>query len=221
MITMRKCPAVWIRPAAVHELEARGGTLLIGFISAESDLGAGLREHIGSPIQFVPARRHGMERAGFPEFESLSAGRRRQEKSRSPRGHFDRRAERSATIQSIAVSHGSLSQPESTEETDRHDRWPARVVQGVRDRNAQPERRQGQLLPTSRRCRMASAKSLRDRKRLGGTSRPSPIESACADPAAHGLNQKAMLDSGMALELAGVRTRTHDRTGWLATKADE
>src|SRR5262245_54140541 len=75
---------------------------------------------------------------------------------------------------------------------------------------------QGQLLPTSRRCRMASAKSLRDRKKAGGTSRSSPIESACVDPATHGLNHKAMLDSGIALELAGVRTQTHGRSHCVA-----
>jgi AraC-like DNA-binding protein len=55
----RKCPAVWIRPDALHELDARGGTLLIGFISAESELGAALCEHIGSAIQGVSAREVG------------------------------------------------------------------------------------------------------------------------------------------------------------------
>jgi len=55
----RKCPAVWIRPDALHELDARGGTLLIGFISAESDLGAALCDHIGSAIQCVPAHEVG------------------------------------------------------------------------------------------------------------------------------------------------------------------
>src|SRR5262245_2176993 len=59
----RKCPAVWIRPDAIHELDARGGTLLIGFISAESELGAALCEHIGRAIQCVPAREVGRWRA--------------------------------------------------------------------------------------------------------------------------------------------------------------
>src|SRR5262245_160880 len=54
-----KCPAVWIRPDAFHELDARGSTLLIGFISAESELGAALCAHIGTAIQSVPAREVG------------------------------------------------------------------------------------------------------------------------------------------------------------------
>ena len=44
----RKCGAVLVRPDATHEVDARGAsTLLIGFISAESDMGAcrALRAH--------------------------------------------------------------------------------------------------------------------------------------------------------------------------------
>src|SRR5262245_803591 len=50
-----KCPAVWIRPDALHEVDARGSSLLIGFISAESELGAALCERLSSAIQCVPA----------------------------------------------------------------------------------------------------------------------------------------------------------------------
>jgi AraC-like DNA-binding protein len=51
----RKCGAVWIRPDARHEVDARGTTLLIGFINAESDVGAALSERIDGEIASVPA----------------------------------------------------------------------------------------------------------------------------------------------------------------------
>ncbi|HMF93443.1 MAG TPA: AraC family transcriptional regulator [Vicinamibacterales bacterium] len=52
----RRCGAAWVRPDALHEMDARGGSLLIGFISAESELGVALCEHIARPIVCVPAR---------------------------------------------------------------------------------------------------------------------------------------------------------------------
>ena len=52
----RKCGAVWIRPDATHQLDARGTTLLIGFVSAESDMGGALSERIEGEIACVPAR---------------------------------------------------------------------------------------------------------------------------------------------------------------------
>ncbi|HEX2454040.1 MAG TPA: AraC family transcriptional regulator [Vicinamibacterales bacterium] len=52
----RKCGAVWIRPDANHELDARGTTLLIGFIDAESDMGAALSARIEEEIACIPAR---------------------------------------------------------------------------------------------------------------------------------------------------------------------
>jgi AraC-like DNA-binding protein len=52
----RKCGAVWVRPDATHELDARGSTLLIAFISAESDMGAGLSARVNSEIKCVPTR---------------------------------------------------------------------------------------------------------------------------------------------------------------------
>ena len=52
----RKCGAVWVRPDATHEVDARGSTLLIGFISAESDMGAALSARIDGAIACVPAR---------------------------------------------------------------------------------------------------------------------------------------------------------------------
>jgi AraC-like DNA-binding protein len=53
----RKCGAVWVRPDATHEVDARGSsTLLIGFISAESEIGAALAERIADEIACVPDR---------------------------------------------------------------------------------------------------------------------------------------------------------------------
>ena len=44
-----------MRPDATHEVDARGSTLLIGFISAESDMGAALSARIDGAIACVPA----------------------------------------------------------------------------------------------------------------------------------------------------------------------
>jgi AraC-like DNA-binding protein len=52
----RKCGAVWIRPDATHEMDARGSTLLIAFVSAESEMGAALSDRIAGDITRVPAR---------------------------------------------------------------------------------------------------------------------------------------------------------------------
>jgi AraC-like DNA-binding protein len=54
--TWRTCGAVWVRPDAVHEMDARGRPLLIGFISAESDMGVALSERIQGKIACVPAK---------------------------------------------------------------------------------------------------------------------------------------------------------------------
>jgi AraC-like DNA-binding protein len=61
----RKCGAVWVRPDAIHEMDARGSTLLIGFISAESDMGAALTERIDGEIACVPARQVARWRAAL------------------------------------------------------------------------------------------------------------------------------------------------------------
>jgi AraC-like DNA-binding protein len=53
----RKAGGVWVRPDATHEIDARGSTLLIGFFSAESDMGAALSELIDGEIGCVPAHR--------------------------------------------------------------------------------------------------------------------------------------------------------------------
>src|SRR5262245_53398918 len=52
----KRCGAVWVRPDATHELDARGRALLIAFISAESDMGAALAERIDRDVACVPAR---------------------------------------------------------------------------------------------------------------------------------------------------------------------
>jgi AraC-like DNA-binding protein len=51
-----KCGGVWVRPDATHEMDARGSTLLIAFISVESDMGAALCERIDGEMTRVPAR---------------------------------------------------------------------------------------------------------------------------------------------------------------------
>ena len=51
--------AVWVRPDATHEVDARGTTLLIGFVSAESDLGVALSERIEGEIACVASRQVG------------------------------------------------------------------------------------------------------------------------------------------------------------------
>jgi AraC-like DNA-binding protein len=49
------CGAALVRPDADHEVDARGGTLLIGFVDPESELGTALRERIKGDIFRVPA----------------------------------------------------------------------------------------------------------------------------------------------------------------------
>jgi AraC-like DNA-binding protein len=53
----RRCDAVFVRPDVLHEIDARGGGVLIGFIDAESDMGAALCDRIKDEIACVPARR--------------------------------------------------------------------------------------------------------------------------------------------------------------------
>jgi AraC-like DNA-binding protein len=53
----KKCGAVWVQIDATHEVDARGTSLLLLFISAESDMGAALAERIEGEIACVPARR--------------------------------------------------------------------------------------------------------------------------------------------------------------------
>jgi AraC-like DNA-binding protein len=52
----RKCSAVFVRPDALHEVDARGSTVLIGFIDAESEVGVALSERIKDEVACVPAR---------------------------------------------------------------------------------------------------------------------------------------------------------------------
>lgn len=51
-----KCGAVWVQIDATHEVDARGTTLLIVFVNAESDMGTALSERIKDGIACVPAR---------------------------------------------------------------------------------------------------------------------------------------------------------------------
>jgi AraC-like DNA-binding protein len=52
----RKCDAVLVQPDVRHEVDARGSTVLIGFIDAESEMGAALSKRIKGDIACVPAR---------------------------------------------------------------------------------------------------------------------------------------------------------------------
>jgi len=52
----RRCSAVWIRPDAVHEMDARGSTLLILFVSTESTSGAALARRLTNDTDCVPLR---------------------------------------------------------------------------------------------------------------------------------------------------------------------
>jgi AraC-like DNA-binding protein len=52
----RRCGAALIRPDAVHEVDASVETVLIGFVDAESELGAGLSARIAGDVATVDAR---------------------------------------------------------------------------------------------------------------------------------------------------------------------
>ena len=53
----RRCGGALVRPDVSHEVDARGGTVVIGFIDAESELGRALVGEIDGDIACVPARR--------------------------------------------------------------------------------------------------------------------------------------------------------------------
>jgi AraC-like DNA-binding protein len=55
--TWRKCTAVWVRPDALHEVDAVGSTLLLAFVNAESEMGGVLAARIKTDIACVPARK--------------------------------------------------------------------------------------------------------------------------------------------------------------------
>lgn len=53
----KRCGAALVRPDAVHEIDGRGTTLLIGFIDAESEWGAALCAAMGADISYIGAGR--------------------------------------------------------------------------------------------------------------------------------------------------------------------
>ncbi len=53
----KRCGAALVRPDAAHEIDARGATLLIGFIDAESEWGVALCDAISAEISCIGARR--------------------------------------------------------------------------------------------------------------------------------------------------------------------
>src|SRR5215510_6337552 len=59
------CGAVLVPPDAVHEIDARDTTVVIGFVDAESELGAALCEQIGGHILCVPQSRVARWRAAL------------------------------------------------------------------------------------------------------------------------------------------------------------
>jgi AraC-like DNA-binding protein len=59
----RKSGAVLVRPDVLHEVDARGTTVLIGFISAESASGVALAEHIETGMTYVAGRQLAQWRA--------------------------------------------------------------------------------------------------------------------------------------------------------------
>jgi len=52
----RQCGAALVRPDAVHEFDARGKTVVIGFIDAEGETGAALSDRIASEVAYVPVQ---------------------------------------------------------------------------------------------------------------------------------------------------------------------
>jgi AraC-like DNA-binding protein len=61
----KRCGAALVRPDAHHEIDARGVTLLIGFIDAESDWGAALNGAMRSDIAPISPRRLARWRASW------------------------------------------------------------------------------------------------------------------------------------------------------------
>lgn len=51
-----KCSGVLVRPGAVHEIDARDGTILIALVDAESELGAALSERLDGDVSCLGAR---------------------------------------------------------------------------------------------------------------------------------------------------------------------
>jgi len=51
-----KCGAALVRPDAVHEVDARNTTVLIGFVDSESELGKALEERIEGDISCIPEK---------------------------------------------------------------------------------------------------------------------------------------------------------------------
>ena len=69
----RRCGAALVRPDAQHEVDARGGTVLIAFIEAESDLGAALCDEIRGDIAAVNPHRVARWRETLRERPSQSS----------------------------------------------------------------------------------------------------------------------------------------------------
>jgi AraC-like DNA-binding protein len=62
-----RCGAVLVRPDAVHEVDARGTTVLIGFVDPETEVGAALSGQIqgGGDISYIAASRVARWRSGL------------------------------------------------------------------------------------------------------------------------------------------------------------
>lgn len=60
-----RCDAFLVRPDAVHEVDARAGPALLGFVDAESELGVALCERIKGDIACVPRQQVARWRAAL------------------------------------------------------------------------------------------------------------------------------------------------------------
>jgi AraC-like DNA-binding protein len=69
----QKCRAVLVRPDALHEVDARDATVLIGFVDSESELGAALCDRIDGDILYIAERQVDRWRAALSA--KLSEGR--------------------------------------------------------------------------------------------------------------------------------------------------
>lgn len=70
-----RCGAVFVRADALHEVDARGTDVLIGFVDAESELGAALAARTGSDVAPVPAATVDEWRTQLGDSATLTAAR--------------------------------------------------------------------------------------------------------------------------------------------------
>jgi AraC-like DNA-binding protein len=72
-VRWRSCSGVFVAPGAVHEVDARGATVLIGFMDPESELAAPLVHRFGSTMVTVPDAVVAQWRQALGEPQALDA----------------------------------------------------------------------------------------------------------------------------------------------------